>query len=484
MEQNMVMLSVIIPMYNAEKYIVECLENVIVQSSGDLEIIVVDDGSTDDSGSICMRYATEYQNIKYLKQKNAKQGAARNTGLLQARGKYIVFLDSDDYWKHDFLIKTKECLIKYPYLDILYFDSDVYYENDKIPRNDIYDLKVYNRKGRIKECVYKGKEYFNVTYPLYFNVSPCMAVFRKEFILKRRIMFPENVFYEDNLFSLQTVLEAEFVKYIPQKLYVRRYRMNSTMTSDIDQERIKSSAEIFLLIMDYVEKEQKKFQKAVFRKVMDFSLSIACAFWLKCSEHEKSVDVRLKEGVCKKVYDFIRNKDKNNLYLEEWNVLILLSEFLKKNTEMRYFIKYILEKEDMHSLKEFLFDCKKNYCMQAETKLRNLFGSLINKKVGLYGNGNHTKELLRTIDLIGVIGTEIIIIDSKIESGTQELEGLPVLNVRDVPRDTEVVVISSFLYEQEMYEIAVKYLPNHIRIKRIYQDEMREICWEWLRDVR
>ena len=77
----------------------------------------------------------------------------------------------------------------------------------------------------------------------------------------------------------------------------------------------------------------------------------------------------------------------------------------------------------------------------------------------------------------------VFIIDGSAVSNEQEFEGFPVVNVRDVPKDTEFVLISSFIYEQELYDSAIKHFPRYIYVQRMYSDEMREICWEWIRDV-
>ena len=89
--------SVIIPVYNVEKYIDRCLKSIISQNYDDLEIIVIDNGSTDSSGSICDTYASEYSNISVYHIENHGVGSARNFGLSKARGEFIYFVDSDDY---------------------------------------------------------------------------------------------------------------------------------------------------------------------------------------------------------------------------------------------------------------------------------------------------------------------------------------------------------------------------------------------------
>ena len=92
------MVSIIVPVYNAEKYIDECIQSVLCQTYAAWELLLVDDGSTDNSGNICDKYAREDIRIKVLHQKNQGVSVARNVALDWAKGDYIIFLDSDDFW--------------------------------------------------------------------------------------------------------------------------------------------------------------------------------------------------------------------------------------------------------------------------------------------------------------------------------------------------------------------------------------------------
>ena len=91
-------ISVIVPVYKVEPYLRRCVDSVLAQTYGGFELILVDDGSPDNCGAICDRYATRDDRIRVIHQENAGQGKARNVGMDQAVGKYIIFLDSDDYW--------------------------------------------------------------------------------------------------------------------------------------------------------------------------------------------------------------------------------------------------------------------------------------------------------------------------------------------------------------------------------------------------
>lgn len=484
MEQNMVMFSVVIPVYNVEHYVKECLESVVHQKTKSVEIILVDDGSTDDSGKICMEYAETHSNVRYIRQRNAGLGAARNVGLGQAQGDYVIFLDSDDYWREDCMIRLQEVLLKYPYLDILYFDAEVVYESDAIPRNDAYDANAYYRKGKISEEVCKGMDFFNEIYPRHFNVSACMAAYRREFLLSHAILFPQGVLYEDCLFNLQSMIGGKAVKYLPYNLYIRRYRLGSIMTSvQNKQQRVQSIVKVFMSVMDFVESERGRCEKVISRKMRDYAFGLAhrCIQEFSCCSGLQYEIRQIKEEVCHRVYDLM--EDRESLRLEEWFILILLVTYMKSDAEMEGYSEQILQKEKASSLDEIIYWYKHHYSKMVKKKLGQLPFFPSCKKIGIYGKGKHTKQLLYVLKHMGATFDGVFIIDGSAVSYEQEFEGFPVVNVQDVPKDTEFVLISSFIYEQELYDSAIKHFPRYIHVQRMYSDEMREICWEWIRDV-
>lgn len=462
MEQDLVRFSVIIPVYNVRQYLTACMESVVHQNTEGIEVIVVDDGSTDDSGKICMEYALRYPFVQYIRKENGGLGAARNTGLSHAVGKYVVFLDSDDYWSGNCIEALWKCISENAYPDIVYFDSQIICESEEIIRDQEYDSRMYHRKGRIKGTIYQGAEFFCITYPRNFNVSACMAAYRRLFLVESGIRFPAHVLYEDNLFSLKSVLRAERVVYLPERLYVRRYRESSIMTSKKNEKSIQEAAKIFDLVMDFAEGEQGKHEKIVFRKILHFAGMLAYSFLQKCYEYDTEQDeiIQKKNEVCTRILAAFREKGRENLYLEEWFLLTIIGQYLKKDV--------------------IVMEGKQGYRAKAGETIKELPFFHTDRRVGIYGMGNHTKELLSASRHLGRISADLFVIDSHMECGS--FEGLTVLNVRDVPADTEAVVISSFLYEQEMYEMAVQYLPKDIKIVRMYQDEIREVCWEWLVD--
>ena len=228
--------SVIIPVYNTEKFLPQCLDSVIDQSQKEIEIIAIDDGSTDHSLEILYDYQRRYHNIYVCSQTNMRQGVARNVGLKKAKGEYVYFLDSDDFIDPETL---EECYIRAEHkrLDVVLFDSKVIVEGKF---SDEFQADDFDRRNIIKEtdCVYSGLKFLE----LYMDsqpdtVSPCMMYISRQFLNKNALFFMPYVYYEDEEFRFNLMQKAERIMYIPQLYYNRRYRNNSTMTVNYDEKR-------------------------------------------------------------------------------------------------------------------------------------------------------------------------------------------------------------------------------------------------------
>lgn len=132
------MISVIIPIYNTESYLEQCIQSVINQTYKDLEIILINDGSTDNSGLICQKWKEQDPRIRYIKKENEGQGIARNLGIIRATGEYIIFVDSDDYLDKNLISKV------YHYISEQNADICVYAHNgigDKLYKRTLeFDL--------------------------------------------------------------------------------------------------------------------------------------------------------------------------------------------------------------------------------------------------------------------------------------------------------------------------------------------------------
>lgn len=222
--------SVVIPVYNVEQYLRECLDSVINQSLKDIEIICVNDGSPDNSLNIIEEYAGTDNRITILSRKNGGLSAARNSGVECAQGQYIYFLDSDDFITEDALEKLY-ILSEEEKLDILYFGVQNYFENEDMKKYDIKEDTYYQRKQFYNTSV-RGDVLFEKF--LSENMFICCVPFqfiRKDFLINSNIRFKEGILHEDELFSPQIILEAERTMVIEDKLYMRRIREDSIMTT-------------------------------------------------------------------------------------------------------------------------------------------------------------------------------------------------------------------------------------------------------------
>lgn len=212
-------ISIIIPVYNVEKYLDICLDSVLASTFEDFEIIGIDDGSTDASGYILDQYAKLDKRIKVYHRDNHGLSATRNFGLKRASGKYIMFVDSDD-WISPVMVERLYKNIEYYGSDFCFCDVFKYDESTcdsivwKLISND-------NFKKIVKTPVFNE----STLPPYYFFTSHTMAwnkIYRKNFI--KNFRFPEGLPFEDNPFYLQCFLNAKKISYDLAPLYY--YRVN------------------------------------------------------------------------------------------------------------------------------------------------------------------------------------------------------------------------------------------------------------------
>jgi glycosyltransferase involved in cell wall biosynthesis len=219
--------SIIIPAFNVEIYLRQCLDSVLTQSFTDYEVICINDGSTDESGDILNEYSRVNRNIKVIHQENKGLSAARNAGIKIAQGKYIFFLDSDDWLEPNAL---KILTDKANNEDIICFSGRRYFEDGSFEVPD---------EG-ITESNLSGWDYYNqyALKPRKFHfVCTVLRIYRREFLLQHQLFFEEGIFHEDNLFTPITCYYAKSVKVIPDILYVYRIRANS-ITQNFENKRI------------------------------------------------------------------------------------------------------------------------------------------------------------------------------------------------------------------------------------------------------
>jgi len=201
-----VKISIIIPLYNAEKYLRKCLDSIISQNFTDIEIIIVDDGSTDNSFRIYLEYEQKDTRIKHIKTENLGSGNARNVGLEHAQGKYIFFCDPDD-WVEQGIFADNYAIAENTNADAVFFGVNNYFYNQK---NNSY---VLSGKRIVK---IDTQDFRNKYTQLYFNGltnSVWNKLYKKEFLTKHNFTFPTYAQGQDLSFNLKVYQKLQNIAY-------------------------------------------------------------------------------------------------------------------------------------------------------------------------------------------------------------------------------------------------------------------------------
>ncbi len=245
--ENQALISVIIPVYNVEAYLQECVESVLKQTYQNFEIILVDDGSTDSSGDICDEYAGNDERICVIHQKNSGPSKTRNTGLENANGKYIYFLDSDDYIESnalELLVDTAES----NNADLVFFGAHSFSDNGSEIRQGYVINGTYNAKNgyKILTELHDNKDYHCSVVLLFINRS---------LLNTNNIRFLESAYCsEDMLFTYKVFCSSQRAVQCKNTLYHRRYRLSSIVTSKKSQRHFCSCRDVYEEIRDFSEK--------------------------------------------------------------------------------------------------------------------------------------------------------------------------------------------------------------------------------------
>lgn len=250
-------LSIIIPIYNVENYIERCISSIYKSKlpPNDFEVIVVDDESPDNSINIIKRHQHKIKNITIISQKNKGLGGARNTGLKNAKGKYVFFFDSDDF-------------IITPKFDL--FFQDIYSSNVDVGIGDFYDYynkdyfqpSIFHLKNR-KPIEITGKECIQKYYRKNINTMVWRNIYKKEHLLNNKLFFNEGIFYEDVNWTPKVLALANRIKYIPIYFYNYVQRsgsiINSTYSEKKFHDRLYVNKDLLLFASQLPIEEQKEF---------------------------------------------------------------------------------------------------------------------------------------------------------------------------------------------------------------------------------
>lgn len=225
----MCFISFIVPVYNVERYLGQCIDSILQQSYRDIEIILIDDGSTDGSSRICDNYAIFDNRVKVIHKVNGGLSDARNTGLLHAAGEYVIFLDSDDFWvdSSDLVLLVNK--IVRTKCDFLQFNIS-YYAKGKYLRWKPFDSLVLNSSDKNVITVHLIR---SGVVPM----SACSKIINRDFLLRNELFFIKGIFSEDIPWFLRLLEKAENIVFLNQYVYAYRKGVTSSISSTFSEKK-------------------------------------------------------------------------------------------------------------------------------------------------------------------------------------------------------------------------------------------------------
>lgn len=221
-------ISIVVPVYNVEKYIRECVDSLINQTYKNIEIILVDDGSTDKSSLICDEYAKLDIRVKVIHKNNEGVSLARTTGINEAKGKYLCFVDSDDIVSRDYILKMHNQILKHDVSLVIYGNTtarEVFRKKDK-------------NKYKSKILYTNTKEFAKLIVNETIN-SPCSKLYNLEYINKKKLVFDKNIaIAEDLLFNMSYLQDKVF--YSNEPIYWYRKGISDSLSSKYNPDKFKN----------------------------------------------------------------------------------------------------------------------------------------------------------------------------------------------------------------------------------------------------
>ena len=393
-------ISIIIPAYNSEKFIFECISNISNQINEKIELIIINDCSTDKTEKICNKFVRKNSYIKLINlKKNSGVSVARNIGIKKSKGKYLIFLDTDDLLINSTLIKINKLIEKSCDKDILFFPS--YDPINKIIDNNSLKKKI-NNKNFLK----------NISCFNNFRLTCWNFIYNKKFIKKHNIQFSNIRIFEEQIFLTKVLIKTENFRIFKTNLYKRRIIEINSLSAKIGYEVVVSCIKNLHALTTYykknlnLNKDQKKFFESRFAYLMN--------------EIFNNILI-LKENEIKKMINLISNKykfKKNKIYTKT-KLSILFQN--KKNL-----IK--------------ILQLKKNIELN---KIFNVLNKIANQSVIIYCAGSYSKIIIK---LASIFKIDIIYIcDSNLGFHNQKISNHIVKNKKYLIKNRKKNLNNNFL---------------------------------------
>ena len=328
-------ISVIVPVYNVESYLEQCLNSILTQLYTDLEIILVNDGSTDQSASICEEFATKDSRIKVIHQTNAGVSSARNTGILEATGDYITFVDSDDWLEPMMYQKIMSVALSNGLPDVVMCDFINEKEDDK-------ELITAN----IRDGFYHKEDIVKLLYPTLLVtedfgrlpiVSACVCLFKRQLLHSNKINFDVTLRYaEDYLFMAMVMINAYSFYYLKEH-YFYHYRQYNLSRSKKYQPEWWGNFVVLNVKLNHLLKDNKDYD---FGRQIKLQLIHSALFLSNTIFKDYQLKKIEKINLLRKLFNdpFLRSSFQNLKFkIESFGLRIILF-LMKKDQAILYFL--------------------------------------------------------------------------------------------------------------------------------------------------
>ncbi|GIM55028.1 glycosyltransferase family 2 protein [Capnocytophaga cynodegmi] len=253
-KNDQMLFSVIIPVYNVEKYLPECVNSVLNQNFLDYEMILVNDGSTDNSGNICDEYAKKYSNIKVIHKENGGLSDARNFGIKEAKGDYLMFLDSDDFWQGTNILSDLSKVIENEDPDVILHGFTEY---------DQTNLKKIVKPLCISPLDLKNDFLKLVQYGI-FDFTGCNKIISKKLIDDHLLLFPLGRLHEDIYWCFDILKNMKIISFYQKNFYFYRINRSGAITHKM---KIKNITDILDAIKEKIIGADKDYLQLYLVKV-------------------------------------------------------------------------------------------------------------------------------------------------------------------------------------------------------------------------
>lgn len=418
-------ISVIIPVYNTEEYLKECIDSILNQTIDLFEVIIVDDGSTDGSLALINEYAENHSNIYVVSQQNSGLGAARNMGLKIARGEYIYFIDSDDILEKNALEYCYNLASKNK-LDMLIFESDIF-GNIETENTEQY---MFHRRINDIGQVLNGIEFIEKNYCKVSLLNIPFTLYLRKFLINNDLFFLEQTKYEDVDFYHKTIGCNPKMMVIDNIFYHRRYRQNSIMTSKVTEISIMNKINIYNSIMNNSSEALIKLYYMIGARGIRKALQ-------ECKKNKISLDKKNKNRVLKIIKSIDINTCNLSILLDIQYCYCFIYSTLKKENNM--ILKYI------HEIIKKLNVIKKLYDE--------------NQVIGVYGNSDDCKMFFDiTKEILGDFKCKFIYIQTRTNNFDKNNN---IYNIDELDKIyIDAIIIGSIFFENQIKN----QIENHAKL--------------------